>query len=233
MQYISLESAFVLHSRHYRETSLLIELFTQNHGRISVIARGVRKSRSALSGLLQPFVPLLITCTGKQELKLLTKAEANGLIKPLKGNALFAGFYLNELLYALLPKWDAQSNLFQLYDETLTLLSLANIESVLRLFEKRLIEILGYTAFSMAGNLPIQPEKYYRFVSEQGFLASDLSGEEINLSQTHLFLGKDLLAIAQELFDQENVLKTAKRLMRMILKTLLGSHLIHSRELFL
>src|SRR3990167_3982988 len=107
MRRISFQSAYVLHRRSYRETSFLVELFTLDHGRVTVAAKGARKAKSSTQGLLQPFTPLMVSWSGKGELMTLVQADAHGEVRGLKGDALFAGFYLNELLTALLQKWDA------------------------------------------------------------------------------------------------------------------------------
>src|SRR6185437_9440208 len=137
MKHVLLQPAYVLHIRSYRETSLLVELFTPEYGRLTVIAKGVRQSKSVLAGLLQPFVPLLVSWSGKHELMTLLHAEANGSAKYLKGECLFAGLYLNELLMYLLQKWDAHLNLFSAYENTLTSLQTNSLEQkTLRSFEK-------------------------------------------------------------------------------------------------
>src|SRR4051812_48805305 len=107
MKPVLLQPAYVLHRRDYRESSFLVELFALEYGRLTVIARGARKAKSLLPGLLQPFIPLLVSWSGKTELLTLTHAEAHGEIKNLHGDCLFAGFYLNELLMCLLQKWDS------------------------------------------------------------------------------------------------------------------------------
>ena len=92
---ILLQPAFVLHRRAYRETSFLVELLTKEHGRFTTIARGVRKAHSATQGLLQPFIPLLVSWAGRGELMTLSQVEVNGEVKSLRGECLCAGFYLN------------------------------------------------------------------------------------------------------------------------------------------
>src|SRR5687767_7577244 len=102
---VTQQQAYVLHRRPYRESSFLIELFTLDHGRMSVIAKGARKAHSGALGLLQPFTPLWINCRGRGELLTLTHYETQGVAQSLQGECLFAGFYINELLIALLQKW--------------------------------------------------------------------------------------------------------------------------------
>lgn len=234
----TLEAAFVLHRRPYRETSLILELLTQDHGRIAVLARGVRKVRSRLAALLQPFTPLLLSWQGKGELYYLNQAEANGYRRALVGKNLRCGFYLNELLMRLLPKQDAHPSIFALYEQTLADLQNAALgpdpllcEKALRLFEKRLLLEIGY-------GLPLQAqpgfknEERYHFNPEEGFLPySATEPKSAILRHSGVFSGKALNALLSENFEDKLCLQEVKRLMRFILATLLGRPL-ESRGLF-
>src|SRR3990167_6692688 len=166
MKRILLQPAYVLHRRLYRETSLLVELFTPAYGRLTAIAKGVRKARSGQQALLQPFTPLLVSWVGQQELVLLSQVEANGEFKYLQGQCLFAGFYLNELLMYLLQKWDAHAQLYTIYEQTIQALRTRAFEQgILRSFEKRLLEILGYGLLpttDLALHRTFSADKYYR-----------------------------------------------------------------------
>src|SRR6185437_10727813 len=114
-----LQPAFVLHTRPYRDTSLLLEIFTPDYGRVSTLARGARGLRSRFKGLLQPFVPLLLSWYGKTELMTLSAAESQGKVLDLTGEKLLCGLYLNELLMRLLHRYDAHPQLYIVYQETL------------------------------------------------------------------------------------------------------------------
>lgn len=233
MKRVSFQPAYVLHRRPYRETSFLVELFTPEHGRLTVTAKGARQLKSASQGLLQPFTPLMVSWSGKGELMTLIQADANGVRRLLKGDSLFAGFYLNELLMGLLHKWDPHPNLFRVYDETLMALQQAPLnQQALRIFEKILLEELGYGLLQKDGEdqQAFDPEKYYRFVPEQGFVVSEL-GEDAKAKST-LFSGKSLLSIANEDWSDEDCMQDAKRLTRFALTPLLGGRQIHSRKLF-
>jgi len=235
MKRVLLEPAYVLHRRSYRETSCLVELFTREHGRMTVVAKGVNKPRSGLQGLLQPFVSLLVSFAGKGELMSLTAVEVNGMPGKLQGDCLFAGFYLNELLMCLLQKWDAHQGLFACYEKTLSFLQGAYLdERVLRSFEKYLLEELGYgllprseaallDAFSMG--------KWYRFIPECGFLPVDGDTGRAR-AFGNIFSGKNLIAIGREDWNDESLFD-AKRLIRLMLTPLLGARNIHSRRLFM
>lgn len=234
MKRVNLEPAYVLHRRSYRETSVLVELMTQNYGRLSAIMKGVRKSGSSLQGLLQPFIPLLVSWAGKNELMYLSHVEAHGEAKCLKGECLFAGFYLNELLVALLQKWDAHPNLFTFYEKTISALLTHRLEQkTLRSFEKYLLEELGYGLLPKSDislHNTFSKDKYYRFTSEQGFVLSEMSDEK---SARNIFSGKSLLSIAKDDWQEQETLQDAKRLIRYALAPLLGERPIYSRRLFI
>jgi DNA repair protein RecO (recombination protein O) len=235
MKRISLQPAYILHRRPYRETSFLVELFSQDHGRISVIAKGVRKLRSSAQGILQPFIPLLVSFSGKGELMTLSHAEVHGKVQRLQGNCLFAGFYLNELLMCLLQKGDPHTQLYSVYEKTISALQTETLEQkILRSFEKFLLEDLGYGLLPKSDislHNTILPDKYYRFVPDLGFAVSEMG--DLSHAKSHLFSGKSLLAIAKEDWQDEECLQDAKRLTRFILAPLLGARPIYSRKLFM
>ena len=237
MKQVLLQPAYILHRRAYRESSFLIELFTQEYGRLTVVARGVRKLRTTIGGLLQPFVPLLISWSGKGELMTLIQVETNGAIQPLQGECLFAGFYLNELLMVLLQKWDTHSQLYATYEQTLYALQGNQLEQrILRLFEKHLLEELGYGLLpksAMSLQNTFSPDKYYQFLPEQGWISVEVDRQQTLPIKGNIFSGKSLMAIAREEWDEETILQDAKRLTRLILAPLLGARQIHSRRLFL
>lgn len=237
MKRVLLQPAYVLHRRAYRETSYLVELFTPDHGRVAVVARGVNKPHSATQGLLQPFIPLLVSFAGKGELQSLSQVEANGSMQHLHGDCLFAGFYLNELLMCLLQKWDAHAGLYTIYEKTLMALQSETLEQkTLRTFEKTLLEELGY-GFLPKSEVSLHntflPEKFYRFIPEHGFVVCDDNMVATAPAHTgNIFSGKSLIAIAREDWQQAESLSDAKRLTRFILAPLLGSRPIYSRLLF-
>lgn len=225
---VSLQPAFVLHHRPYRETSMLVELFTKEHGRISVIARGVRTQKSRIRALIQPFVPLLVSWQGKTELMTLGSIETNQTPIMLKGDCLLSGFYLNELLMRVLHKHDPHPELYTIYHETLLELQSDQLQhKTLRLFEKNLLEALGY---GLQLQYDIEPEKYYCFFPEQGF---KIYQDNDDINQALIFPGKSLIALANETLADEESLRDAKRLMRLAFAPLLGSQPLHSRKLFI
>lgn len=234
MKRVSLQPAYVLHRRPYRETSFLVDLFTKEFGRTTVVAAGVRKLKSATSGLLQPFVPLLVSFSGKGELMSLSQVETSSSLKRLQGECLFAGFYLNELLVALLQKWDAHSLLYDIYEVAINALQTGPLRpEILRSFELRLLDELGYGVLprnQASLNQLFNADQFYRFVPEEGFVLYELEGgSEVN----NIFSGKSLQRIAREDWQDEKSLQDAKRLMRFVLAPLLGAKQIYSRQLFI
>jgi len=226
---IILQPSMILHSRPYRETSLLLDILTLDHGRISAIAKGVRRPRASTQALLQVFTPLLLSWYGRGELVTLSQIELNGAAIQLQGHCLFAGLYLNELLTRLLQKDDPHPEIFTLYRDTLHVLQSTSLdEKILRLFEKRLLEELGYGFLLDAIKQKILlPEKYYEFHPEQGFILSTLQ-----ITADNIFSGNSLLAFAAESLTDDTILRDAKRLVRLMLAHLLGDRPLNSRQLF-
>src|SRR5215470_11048808 len=166
------QPAFVLHTYPYRETSVIVEAFTSEYGRVAVVARGARRPRSELRGLLQAFQPLLLSWSGQQELKTLLRAEWRGGLPRVGGSALLCGFYLNELLLKLLPREDPHPKLFEQYEAALSrLASGAEQAPVLRAFELQLLAELGYAlplTHEVDTGRPVDPEGRYYYAFERG-----------------------------------------------------------------
>lgn len=220
---------FVLHSRPYRETSALVDLFCEQIGKVSVVAKGVRGKKNAKKSILQLFQPLQFSLSGKGELKNLGHTEACGKAYRLSGNSLFSAMYLNELLNRLLLKEFPYPEIYNLYCQTLTHLMTQDIEPLLREFEFGLLNSLGYGIDFSAewqNDRAIDASNYYAFVSEHGWQLLDN-----NHQHRHCFHGADLLAIS-ELQWQPASLLAAKKITRMALHPLLGDKPLKSRELF-
>lgn len=231
MRRLESQHAYILHTRPYRETSFLCELFTRDQGRLSVIAKGVRRPKSRGRGLLQPFIPLIVSCVGRGELLTLTDFDACGVAPVLTGQCVISAFYLNELLFRLTHREDPTPDLFLNYQNAL--IDLANakngeeIQIVLRLFEKALLKILGYELQLLKDvetGLLINPEGYYRYDPARGPVLIDA------VKSTDVFKGKSLLALAEGILDM-TVLGELKRLMRLALSSHLGGKPLESRRL--
>lgn len=217
-----LESAFVLHYRPYRDTSLLVDMFTKQTGCLTVVAKGAKRPKSAWRGLLQPFVPLEIAYQGKHELKTLIRAEPKGERLNLQEMRLWCGLYLNELLTKLLHRYDACPGIFMCYQRSLWQLHQGEDEQILlRQFEKDLLTELGYDLHldkEPDSGEKILAERYYHYFPDHGVTAVSQSS---SLSSS-VFSGKNLLAIQQEQWRDEQVLRDAKRLFRLALSPLLN-----------
>lgn len=218
------QPAYVLHSRAYKETSALVDLFTAQ-GLVRVV---LRRARGKGGSLVRPFVLLEVELRGRGELKNVNRLETVGVAAWLHGDALFSGMYLNELLMRLLPAEVPHPALFEHY--ALTLQALAEgrpLEPLLRAFEWRVLDELGY-AFSLEHDLdeqPIASDGQYRLRVDAGL-------ERVELPQPGLFSGAQLQALAQADWDAPGALLAAKRLMRQALAVHLGSKPLVSRELF-
>ena len=230
------QPAYILHTWAYRETSLLLEVFTKEHGRLGVLAKGVRKPKSRAKGLLQPFVPLLIGANGRGDLLVLKDYESFGVLPYLTGRRLVSAFYLNELMMRLLARFDPNPALFDGY--TMTIQALADekpIEPVLRLFEKTLLKTLGYElqlSKEVETGDPVLPQKLYLYDPGRGPILLDVLQQEARLyPKQRLYPGSSLLALAAEELTEEAVLADVKRLMREALALYLGNRPIESRKL--
>ena len=231
---VQLQPAFVLHSRPYRDSSALLEVLTSEFGRISLVAKGARRSvRGRSNGaILQPFIPLLLSFSGRAELKTVTGSEVAGDVVSLKGERLFSGIYLNELLIRLLHRNDTHPNLFIAYaDAIATLGGERSMDDTLRQFEFILLEELGYgfdlrvDGHSGAG---VCETSWYYYHQEFGLVEQGATSNP----GSPVFLGADLLAIAEGGHNPETR-QAAKRLLRHVLAGHLGDKPLKSRELFL
>jgi DNA repair protein RecO (recombination protein O) len=226
---VVLEPAFVLHRRPYSNTSYILELFTANHGRMAALARSARGLKSRYKGKLELFSPMWVSWSGQRELKVLGDIELNQMPYLLSGEALWCGFYLNELLLRLLHREDAYQRLFAHYQDTLASLQSCHcLQRVLRRFEKNLLDELGYGLpwhQTVETSEPLEADKTYIYLPDRGFSSQFIES-------TVTFSGKNLLAFRDDDFSEEAVLRDAKRLMQLALGHLLGSKPLKSRELF-
>jgi DNA repair protein RecO (recombination protein O) len=227
---INLQPAYVLHHYTYRDSSWVLETLTRRYGRIPVVARGVRRPSSKLRGILQPFQALLISWFGRGELATLSGAEAAAAPLQLAGAALLSGFYLNELIIKLLPRADPHPRLFDDYSAALGALAsdAASPAPILRVFEKRLLQHLGYGLVlnrEAGGETPIVPCYTYRYILEEGpRLAEedDRAGVAVQ--------GATLIALDREVFDSAASLKDARRLLGATLDLYLGGRPLKTRH---
>ncbi|HEY9197944.1 MAG TPA: DNA repair protein RecO [Gammaproteobacteria bacterium] len=232
-QATQLQPGYILHQRAYRDTSLLLEVFTREHGRLGLVARGARAPRSRIRGLLQPFQPLLLSWSGKGDLGTLagveTAGEPGGATPRLSGATLYSGFYLNELLIRLLQRHDPHPELFVAYDAALRGLCDAP-QRPLRIFEKHLLETLGYGLLldhEADSGEPVNADAEYRYALEAGpQRCTAVVAQGLKLS------GRSLLSLAAEDLSDAQSLADSKRLLRAALDLYLGDRGLKTREVF-
>lgn len=222
------EPGYVLHTYPYMETSLVVEVFARRLGRVALLARGARRARSAMRGVLLSFHPLRLSWSGSAELGNLRAAEWSGALQPLGGQGLMCGFYLNELLLRLLPREDPHEALFEAYAEALSRLSVEkSYAEVLRRFEKRLLAELGYAPLlerDAASGAPIDPAQRYAYEPDRGPMpANGAPASELVVS------GRTLLDLAADDYARPQTRDEARALMRVLIGERLHGQVLHTR----
>ncbi|WP_322070087.1 DNA repair protein RecO [Paraburkholderia bannensis] len=229
---VSEQPAFVLHSYPYRETSLIIDVLSRDHGRVALVAKGAKRPHSALRGVLQTFQPLTLNWTGKGEVRTLTGAEWVGGMLPLAGDALLCGFYVNELLVKFLAREDPHPALFNHYVVTLTRLAhdLPPVQ-VLRSFERVLLRDTGYAlALNRTVNRKtVVAEGRYVFDPERG--VREASDEWP--AHWPVLSGQTLLDMEEDNYHRPQTVAQSKALMRFLLNTYLGGTPLATRQILI
>lgn len=223
-----LYAAFVLHQRPYRDSSRIVDLLTAEFGRVSLVARGIRSRRGSQGALLQPFRPLLVAWSGRSEMKTLNSVEPSGESFALSGTVLLSGYYLNELLLRLTRKHDPHPELFAVYHATLELLHRGENQSrALRIFEKRLLEYLGYGL-----NLELTADDSQRVDAGRRYTYQVERGPQLSVAENAAsYAGRSLLSLACEDLTDERSLQDARRLLRHTLDFYLGDKPLKSRQI--
>ncbi|MCC8403739.1 DNA repair protein RecO [Paraburkholderia sp. MMS20-SJTN17] len=229
---IAEQPAFVLHSYPYRETSLIIDVLSRDHGRLALVAKGAKRPHSALRGVLQTFQPLSLAWSGKSEMRTLTGAEWVGGMLPLTGDALLCGFYVNELLVRFCAREDPHPQLFHHYVVTLT--RLAHDEppvQVLRSFERVLLRETGYAMAldRTVARKAVLAEGRYVFDPERG--VREASDEWP--AQWPVVSGQTLLDMEQDDYHRAQTVAQSKTLMRFLLNTYLGGAPLATRQILI
>ena len=225
------QPGFVLHSYPHKETSLIIDVFSRDHGRIALIAKGAKRPHSALRGVLQTFQPLAVSWSGKSELRTLTGAEWVGGMLPLEKSALLCGFYLNELLIKLLARDDAHPVLFDHYVATLN--QLAHNEPapiVLRMFERALLKETGVASdftFCTTTRTTVDAQQTYVLDPERGPRVAHVADVWPRV------IGKTLLDMEREDYSDSTTQLQSKLLMRFLLAYHLGGAQLNTRQILI
>lgn len=229
---IAEQPAFVLHSYPYRETSLIIDVLSRDHGRLALVAKGAKRPHSALRGVLQTFQPLALSWSGRGEVRTLTGAEWVGGMLPLTGDALLCGFYVNELLVKFCAREDPHPQLFHHYVVTMT--RLAHDEppvQVLRSFERVLLRETGYAMAldRTVARKAVEAGSRYVFDPERGVreASDDLP------AQWPVIAGQTLLDMEKDDYHRAQTVAQSKTLMRFLLNTYLGGTPLATRQILI
>jgi len=227
----TLEPSYVLHSRPYHESSLLIEALSRTHGRVGLVARGARGAKSRWKGILQPFRPLLLSWIQRGELGTLTAADQVASPPPLSGESLFCGLYANELTTRFLQRSDPHSDLFDRYRQLVAELSAGHAsQPALRIFEFKLLQAAGFglqLEHEYGNSELIREDGWYSYVPESGPKRREYSTEK----EGALVSGSALLALKSGDIEERH-LKEVKMLMRSLIRYYLGDKPLNSQALF-
>jgi DNA repair protein RecO (recombination protein O) len=222
------QAAFILHHRPFRDTSQILDVLSREHGKLSLVARGSRGPKSRLRGVLRPFMPLEMSWVQRSDLGTLTGAEIRGAPLRLSGDALLSGYYVNELLLHFLHRHDPQPEIFDIYVRAIEALGAAEeVAPCLRQFEIELLGALGYALnldHEANSHAPLQAELSYEYRFEQGAVSVARSEGQL------VFSGALLTAIAEQRFEEPDVLRAANRLLREVIGFHLGGKELKSRK---
>ncbi|HEX7341642.1 MAG TPA: DNA repair protein RecO [Rhodanobacteraceae bacterium] len=226
------QPAYILHTRPYRETSLLLECLTRDHGRLGMVARGVRRGRGVLSAsVLQAFQPLSLSFTLRGELGTLRAAEPEQAPRLLEGTALLAGLYVNELMVRLSARQDPQPGLFAIYVRALQALDQQpeTMAWALRCFERDMLEVLGYAMplrEDADTGAAVIADAEYLYVPEHGPVAAASGQPGLRVR------GSDLLGLADDRQPDASGQERLRRLLRGVLLHRLGGVPLRSWQVF-
>ena len=230
---VALQPAYVLHSQPFQNSSLLVDFFTMDYGRVCAVAKGARGAKSKYRSLLQLFQPLLVSLSGRGDLKTLTGLESSLGALRLEGQRLFSGMYINELLTRLLMNHVEHKQLYLAYQDTLAALQGdADIQLLLRQFELCLLSELGYGInldSDCHSHEPIEADQTYRFTPDIGF---QVLADTDQANSSRVYSGAHIIALREHELTDVDIIKSAKRLLRTALAAHLGDKPLHSRSLF-
>ncbi len=230
--FTSLEPSYILHSRPYRESSLLLEVFGKAQGRVGLVARGARGPRSRWKSILQPFRPLLLSWTRRGEMGTLTGADQVASPPALAGDPLFCGLYANELLMHFLHRSDPHPGLFDHYSRLVTDLAAGSpTQPLLRLFEFQLLRAAGFGLqldHEHGGREGIRADAWYVYLPESGPVRRDATSGQAE----ELVSGAALLELKSGEIGEQHLMEL-KMLMRKLIRFYMGGKTLKSQFLFL
>jgi DNA repair protein RecO (recombination protein O) len=225
------EPAWLLHHRPFRDASRILDVLSRDHGRLSLVARGSRSGKSRLKGLLRPFLPLQLSWVARSDLGTLTGADVHGAPVMLAGDALMAGYYVNELLMHLMHRHDPQPEIFMVYARTVARLQAGiRVPERLREFELELLRLLGYALdldHDTETEGPLRPEQSYEYRVDRGPVPVE------NRHGPMIFSGAELSAIQNRDFADAENLRSATRLLREVIAFHLGGRELKSRKVLM
>jgi DNA repair protein RecO (recombination protein O) len=227
------EPGFILHTIPYRETSLLVDVFSLNYGRVRCVAKGFRKpNKKGIAKTLFPYTEHHHQWQGRGELKTLIQAEPIQAPVFLKQESLYVGLYVNELLYKLLHQNDPHPSLYRFYHQFMSHLSVSGLDQAeLRRFEMLFLEELGYglvLGSEADSGQAVSAEHLYYYIPDQGLKLI----QDQNVNKTQALSGADIIALSQSELDKPSVLRTAKQLTRQVIDFYLDGKALNSRELY-
>jgi DNA repair protein RecO (recombination protein O) len=220
--------AYILHQAAFRDSGRILEILTRDYGRFSLFAHGIRRAKSGLAAALQPFQRLLVSWSGRGEAPTLAAAEIDQPLRHVPAAQFMSACYLNELVLKLTTRHDSHPELFSLYEATLDALAGAGERArALRLFEKRLLDIVGFgldLAVTANGRKPLVAGATYHFRAQAGAIeaAAGASGR--------VYSGAALLALADESIREAADLREIKPLLRDAIETCLEGRALKTRE---
>ncbi|MDH5620854.1 MAG: DNA repair protein RecO [Gammaproteobacteria bacterium] len=225
------QPGYILHHRPFRDSSQLLDIVTRDYGKVALVARGSRGSRSRLAGILRPFLPLRLSWVAKSDLGTLTGAEAAGPPAGMVGDAMLSAYYVNELLLHFLHRYDPQPEIFRLYEEVLKSLVVSNsVAASLRSFELEFLSLLGYAVnlnHEFDSHDPLIDAQYYEYRMEQGPVRVDRAEGAL------VFQGSALSGIDEQRFEDPDILRAASRLLREVIAFHLGGKELKSRKVLM
>jgi DNA repair protein RecO (recombination protein O) len=225
------QSGYILHHRPFRDTSQILDVVTLDYGKVALVARGSRGSKSRLAGILRPFLPLRLSWVARTDLGTLTGAEAAGPPAGMVGDALLSAYYVNELMLHFLHRYDPQPEIFRLYEDVLKgLLTADTVATCLRSFELEFLSLLGYAVnltHEFASHRLLVDELNYEYRMEQGPVHVERSDGPL------VFPGSVLSGINEQRFEDPEILRAANRLMREIIGFHLGGKELKSRKVLM
>ena len=230
---VELSPCLILHHRDYRENSLLLDIFSKDHGRLDLVAKGIKRNKKQKADTYDLYQKYLLSWVAKSELGTLTYIEHAAQFSQLKPELMMLGFYINEITMRLLHKHEPHAELFLAYESILSRIQQAEDENVLlRYYECALLQALGYGIvldYDVNTGEVIKSDEQYIYQFDYGPTNAIKNKKEANGVRIS---GETLLQLSTEKLSGEICINEAKHLLRSILNRHLGSKPLASRQLY-